>query len=137
MERGKSADNLGPESMNTLLAIAVSGAVGSVLRYVVGRLTHRLLHVGFPVGTLLVNVVGCVLVGVFARHFLNDETTPVLRAALIVGFCGGFTTFSTFSLETFGLFTAGDWPKAVAYVLASVVLCLAGTAAGYQFAFRR
>lgn len=123
--------------MKTLIAIAVAGAFGSVLRYVVGRLTQRWLHVGFPIGTLLVNVVGCVLVGVVARHFLNDETAPVLRAALIVGFCGGFTTFSTFSLEAFGLFAAGDWPKAMAYVCASTVLCLAGTAAGYQFAYRR
>lgn len=123
--------------MNTLLAIALAGAVGTVLRYVVGRGTQRLLHVGFPVGTLLVNVAGCVVVGALARHFLNDETTPVLRAALIVGFCGGFTTFSTFSLETFGLVAAGDWPKAVGYVLASTALCLGGTAVGYQIVLRR
>jgi CrcB protein len=123
--------------MNTLLAVAAAGAVGSVLRYAIGRFAQETLRVNFPVGTLVVNAVGCVLVGVFARHFLNDETTPVLRAALIVGFCGGFTTFSTFSLETFGLVVAGNWPKAAMYVLASTALCLAGTAAGYQVAFRR
>jgi CrcB protein len=123
--------------MQTLLAIAVAGAIGSALRYLIGGVVQRVLHVGFPSGTLFVNVVGCVIVGVLARHYLNDETEPVLRAALVVGFCGGFTTFSTFSLETLGLLTAGNWPKAAAYVLASMALCLIGTAAGYQLALRR
>jgi fluoride exporter len=123
--------------MYILLAIAIAGAIGSVLRYLIGGAVHRALHVGFPLGTLFVNVAGCVLVGMLARHYLNDETEPVLRAALMVGFCGGFTTFSTFSLEAFGLFAAGHWPKAAAYVLASTVLCLAGTAAGYQLVLRR
>lgn len=123
--------------MPTLLAIAFAGAIGSVLRYLLGRAAQAWMPVGFPIGTLVVNVLGCLFVGVLARYFLNDETAPVLRAALVVGFCGGFTTFSTFSLETFGLYAAGDWQKAAAYVIASTVLCLAGTAAGYQLALRR
>ena len=122
--------------MNIILAIAIAGGVGSVLRYVVGQAAQRVFHVSFPVGTLLVNIIGCVLVGIVTRHYLNDETAPVLRAALIVGFCGGFTTFSTFSLETVGLIAAGDWPKAAAYVIASTALCLLGTAAAYQLAIR-
>jgi CrcB protein len=120
-----------------LLAIAFAGALGSVLRYLIGQLIQRTAQVGFPVGTLTVNFIGCVLVGLIARHFLNDETAPVLRAALIVGFCGGFTTFSTFSFETVGLITAGAWPKAAAYVLSSNALCLAGTAIGYQISLGR
>ena len=123
--------------MKTLLAIAVSGAIGSVLRYLVGRGVQRLAHVAFPVGTLVVNVVGCVLVGVLARYFINDETTPVVHAALVVGLCGGFTTYSTFSLETLGLMMAGDWERAFAYVAVSIGLCLAGTALGYQLVLRR
>ena len=123
--------------MTTILAIAIAGAAGSVLRYLLGRAVQGSTHVGFPVGTLIVNVVGCVAVGVIARWFLNDETEPVLRAALLVGFCGGFTTFSAFSLETYGLFVAGDWLKAALYVFASISLCLAGTAAGFQLATRR
>jgi CrcB protein len=121
----------------TLLAIALGGAVGSVLRYAMGRAVHRIAHVNVPIGTFFVNIVGCILVGLIARHFLNDEMQPVLRAALTIGFCGGFTTFSAFSLETFGLIAAGDWPKASAYVVVSVVACVAGTAAGYQISFGR
>lgn len=118
--------------MTTILAIALAGALGSVARYLLGRLVQQSAHVAFPVGTLLVNVAGCLIIGLLARHFLNDETQPVLQASLVVGFCGGFTTFSAFSLETLGLIQAGNWPKALAYVLASVLLCLGGTAAGYQ-----
>jgi CrcB protein len=115
-----------------LLAIALAGAVGSVLRYLLGMSVQRTAHVGFPVGTLAVNLTGCVLVGALAAHFMNDETEPILRAALTVGFCGGFTTFSTFSLETFGLISAGNWPKAAAYIVASVITCIAGTAGGFR-----
>lgn len=116
----------------TLLAIAFAGAIGSVLRYMLGVGVQRIAHVGFPVGTLVVNVTGCILVGALAAHFLNDETEPVLRAALTVGFCGGFTTFSTFSLETFGLIAADNWPKAAAYIVASVAVCIVGTAVGFR-----
>jgi len=120
-----------------LLAIAGAGALGSVLRYLLGRFVQQVLSASFPVGTLVVNVVGCVLVGAIARHFLNDETAPVLRAALVIGFCGGFTTFSSFSLETLALYNGGEWMKASAYVVASVLACLAGTALGYQMLARR
>jgi CrcB protein len=115
-----------------LLAIAFGGAVGSVLRYIIGVAVQRVAHTGFPVGTLAVNLIGCTLVGALAALFLNDETQPVLRAALTVGFCGGFTTFSTFTLETFGLIAGGDWAKAAAYVGASIVACVAGTVAGFR-----
>src|SRR5687767_10256218 len=118
--------------MRTVLAIALAGAVGSVARYLLGRAVQRLASAAFPVGTLVVNVIGCVIIGLLARQFLNDETRPVLQASLIVGFCGGFTTFSAFSVETLGLMQAGHWPKAIAYVVASVLLCLGGTALGLQ-----
>lgn len=117
--------------VTTILAIAAGGAVGSVLRYVMGRLVHGVAHVGFPVGTLVVNVAGCLAVGALSRHFLNNEIHPVLRAALIVGFCGGFTTFSTFSLETIGLLSGGAAAKAMVYIATSLMLCLAATAIGF------
>ena len=119
-----------------MLAIALAGAVGSVARYLLGRGVQRLAAVAFPIGTLVVNVIGCLIIGLVARHFLNDETRPVLQASLIVGFCGGFTTFSAFSFETFGLIQAGHWPKAVAYMVASVLLCVGSTALGYQLGAR-
>ena len=122
--------------MKTLLAIAVAGGLGSVARYSIARAVQLRIPGAFPAGTLLVNVVGCLIVGIVARYFLNDETQPIVRAAIIVGFCGGFTTFSAFSLETVGLVTGGEWGRAAAYVAASLILCLAATALGYQIPLR-
>src|SRR5688572_2832679 len=115
----------------TLLLIAFGGAVGSVSRYGVGALVQKTAHLAFPVGTLTVNVLGSLLVGILARAFMHPQTHPDLRAMLIVGFCGGFTTFSAFSLETVGLMQGGEWLKALACILLSVVLCLAATAVGF------
>ncbi len=113
-----------------LLYIALGGALGSVLRYVLGGAIQRVTHAGFPYGTFAVNVIGCFLIGVLIKLFMNVEPAPSLRAFLIVGFCGGFTTFSAFTSETIGLAEAGAYLKAAAYVLASVTLCLAATGAG-------
>lgn len=119
-----------PDLMAILL-IALGGAVGSVSRYALGTLVQRSSHFAFPVGTLTVNVVGCILVGILAKAYVNSQVTPDIRAMLIVGFCGGFTTFSAFSLEVVGLAQGGEWGRAAAYVGASLFLCLAGTAAGF------
>jgi CrcB protein len=113
-----------------LLLIALGGAVGSVLRYVVGRAVQGLGGGAFPAGTLVVNIVGCFLIGVFVRFLLNMQTSPELRALLVVGFCGGFTTFSTFTYETVGLIDGGNYARATIYVLASVTICLLATFAG-------
>ncbi|HEY0528680.1 MAG TPA: fluoride efflux transporter CrcB [Gemmatimonadaceae bacterium] len=113
-----------------LLLIAVGGAIGSVARYIVGRAVQGLSGSGFPIGTLAVNIVGCFLIGVFVRFLLNMQTSPELRALLVVGFCGGFTTFSTFSYEAVGLIEGGDYARAASYVVASVVICILATFAG-------
>lgn len=117
--------------MKTLLAIAGAGAIGSVSRYALGVYVQRVSHVAFPLGTLVVNVLGCFLIGLLAGHFMNDESAPVVQNALVVGFCGGFTTFSAFSLETLGLLAGGQYVKAGGYMLGSVVLCLLVTGAGF------
>jgi CrcB protein len=112
------------------LLIAVGGAAGSVLRYLVGgRVQHFAPH-GFPIGTLFVNVVGCFLIGILIRQFMNIQTHNYLRTLLVVGFCGGFTTFSAFSMETVGLIEGGEYPRAIAYIMLSVLLCLTATFAG-------
>ena len=113
-----------------LLLIAVGGAAGSVLRYLIGgRVQHFAPH-GFPLGTLFVNVAGCFLIGIFVRQFMNIQTHNELRALLMVGFCGGFTTFSAFSMETIGLIEGGEYPRAIAYITLSLLLCLGATFAG-------
>jgi CrcB protein len=113
-----------------LVLIALGGAAGSVLRYLIGgRVQHFAPH-GFPLGTLFVNVVGCFLAGILIRQFMNIQTHNYLRALMVVGFCGGFTTFSTFSMETVGLIEGAEYPRAVAYATLSILLCLTATLMG-------
>jgi len=112
------------------LLIALGGAVGSLLRYSLGGLVQRTSDSGFPIGTMFVNVSGCFIIGILVRQFMNMQLTPELRALLIVGFCGGFTTFSTFSAETLGLIEGGEYARATTYVVLSVGLCLVATLAG-------
>lgn len=113
-----------------LIWIALGGAVGSVVRYLAGGLVQRSAGVAFPVGTLAVNVIGGFVIGLLAQHYMNEQTSPQMRAALITGFCGGFTTFSAFSLETVGLLRGGEFAKTAAYVVLSVTLSILATVAG-------
>jgi len=113
-----------------LIWIAIGGAAGSVLRFLTGGMIQRAGGVSFPLGTLFVNVAGAFLIGVLTQHYMHVQTSPVVRTALITGFCGGFTTFSAFSIETVGLLEGGEYAKAAAYILLSITLCLASTFAG-------
>lgn len=120
--------------MNTLtapmlLAVAGGGAIGSVARYVIGVLLLRAGN-GFPVSTLLINVVGSFLIGLFARLFEAPDHHQVLRVALTVGICGGFTTFSTFSAETVTLLQQGKAGRAALYVGISLLAGVLATFAG-------
>ena len=112
------------------LLIALGGAAGSLLRYAVGGAVQNTSASGFPIGTMFVNVSGCFLIGILVRLFMNMQLTPDLRALLIVGFCGGFTTFSTFSAETLGLIEGGEYARATTYVALSVGLCVLATLTG-------
>jgi fluoride exporter len=120
-----------------LLWVGIGGFVGSVLRYLVaGWVQTGSRSVGFPFGTLAVNVLGCLAIGGLsyladARGVLNAET----RLLLMVGLLGGFTTFSTFGNETFNLFRDGETMIALANVAANIVLCLAAVWAGRAGAF--
>jgi CrcB protein len=113
-----------------LFWIAFGGATGSVLRYLAGGAVQRMGGVAFPLGTLAVNITGCFLIGALSQHFMNTQTQPQLRGALITGFCGGYTTFSAFSLETVGLIEGGEYGKAAAYIGLSVTVSILATFAG-------
>jgi CrcB protein len=111
--------------------IAIGSALGGMSRYLVAGLVQRLTGAGFPTGTLLVNLTGSFLLGVFLRYGLETPTlTPELRAFLTIGFCGGYTTFSTFSYETVAMLEDGQWSRALAYVALCVGLSVAATLLG-------
>lgn len=106
----------------SLLWIAIGGAAGSVVRAVVGMS----LHTRFPWATLLINIAGSFLIGWLMTRLggLEPVAEARWRALLVVGFCGGFTTFSTFSWQTLEQIQRGEWTAAVLNVLLSVTLCL-------------
>ena len=112
--------------------VAIGSAVGGVSRYLLGGVIQRTLAASFPVGTLLINVTGSALLGFLLRYALDTPSlTPEIRALLGVGFCGGYTTFSTFSYETVALLEDGDWRRAGVYVTLSVVGSVLATFVGF------
>jgi CrcB protein len=115
----------------SILLVALGGALGSVVRYLLGGWINRQTHV-FPAGTFTVNVLGSLLVGVLTGLMMHTQTHPNVRPALIVGFCGGFTTFSTFSMETVALAQGGEIGVAALYAFGSLFACVGGAAAGFM-----
>ena len=117
--------------MIKVLAIAAGGALGAILRFTISNATHMFLGRGFPYGTLMVNIIGCLGMGILYVVFLERLTLgPEWRAAIQIGLLGALTTFSTFSMETLLLIQGGEAQKAVLNIFLSVVLCLAATWAG-------
>jgi CrcB protein len=123
--------------MSTYLWVALGGALGSVARFWMTNAVAALTGPRFPWGTILINIVGSFVIGLFA--FL---TTPVgrfpasfdMRAFVLVGICGGYTTFSAFSLQTLELARNADWLAVAGNIVLSVVLCLAAVWSGYALA---
>ncbi|MFV1993328.1 MAG: fluoride efflux transporter CrcB [Acidiferrobacterales bacterium] len=112
--------------MNQFLAIAAGGAIGSVLRYWVSINTHAIFGRDFPYGTLTVNVIGSLLMGLLFVLFVERwEIETVIRSAILIGLLGAFTTFSTFSIETLNLVEDGSYAKALVNILVSVSASLA------------
>src|SRR4051812_47859062 len=111
--------------------VALGGAIGSVARYLVGLTVQSRSGLDFPVGTLLVNLTGCLLLGFLARYLLETSAvSPEVRALLTTGLCGGYTTFSTFSYETVTLIEDADWRRAALYVALSVLGAVGATILG-------
>jgi fluoride exporter len=115
-----------------IAVISLGAGVGAVLRWLAGLWLNERWH-GFPLGTLFVNCVGGLLVGVALAWF---ERTPdeMLRLLLVTGLLGGFTTFSAFSVESLVLLQRGEWPMALGHTLAHVVGALALAALGFRLA---
>ncbi len=117
--------------MQETMAIALGGALGSLSRYWFGNLVTHLLGSHFPWGTLLVNIIGSLLMGVLYVLLIEKTHLPAIwRSVTIIGFMGAFTTFSTFSLQAFALFEESRFIAALMYVIVSVTICILAAAAG-------
>jgi CrcB protein len=116
-----------------LTLIAIGGAGGAVARYVLAGWGQRLTETAFPLGTLLVNLVGCLLIGIGAAIFAGPAIVrEEVRLGLLVGFVGGFTTFSTFGYESFALLSEREWWLATLNLLGSNVLGVLAVFMGYR-----
>jgi len=119
--------------MGILISVALGGAFGSLLRYLLSKLIQEKVGIEFPFGTLFVNIVGAFLIGLsFAYLVERMAVSPELRAMMITGFLGGLTTFSTFSYESYSLLTDGEWAKFLLYVLGTNMVGISMTVFGYN-----
>jgi len=119
----------------TYLSVAVGGALGAVLRYAATGWLHTWTGLVFPIGTLTVNVVGSLIIGVVLELTTDRLLLPLeTRLLLTTGFCGGLTTFSTFSYETLALLQEQQWLPAAGNLLLNVVLCIAAASLGVLLA---
>ena len=118
------------------LWVTIGSALGGFLRYTIARLALP-FSAGFPFGTILINITGCFVIGFFGTFTLQSSrfaVSPNVRLFVMVGICGGFTTFSSFSLESFDLLRSGAWGRAMTNMGLSVALSLAAVSVGHLLA---
>jgi len=123
--------------MINLLLVGLGGAIGSISRYYLAFVIAGVTGPGFPFGTVLINILGSFVIGWFADFTAAYGRMPAsdsARAFVMAGICGGFTTFSAFSLQTIELLRAGQIGRAAINVVGSVLLCLLATALGMRLA---
>jgi CrcB protein len=131
LDRLLSGDKVG---MTAYLWVALGGALGSMARYWMATAVAALTETSFPLGTLLINIIGSGVIGLFAALTGGEGrfvVSPDIRTFVMVGICGGFTTFSSFSLQTLDLLQDGEVLRAGLYILLSVALCLVSVWLGY------
>ena len=118
--------------MKELLLVCIGSFFGGGTRYLVGKAVQSWVAVSFPWGTMAVNVIGCFLIGLISGLSLGGQISPTTKLVLVTGFCGGFTTFSTFMNENLLLGRDGAMLSAVLYTLLSLALGLIAVIVGYQ-----
>ena len=118
--------------MKLLLFVGIGSFIGGILRYLLSQFIQIKFLSTFPYGTLGVNVLGCLVIGLVLALSERTSMTPEWRLFLATGICGGFTTFSAFSSETFSMLRDGQFWYAATYVLASLILGVLATFIGYS-----
>ena len=122
--------------MTAYIWVSIGSTMGGLLRYVLTRLTLD-VSARFPWGTIGINVLGCFIIGFFGTLTMPGgrfSASENARLFVMVGLCGGFTTFSSFSLQTFDLLRSGAWGRALMNIVLSVVLCFVSVALGHFIA---
>jgi CrcB protein len=115
--------------------VMLGSALGGGSRFLLGTFIQTRSGSVFPIGTLIINVTGSLLLGFIVRYTADSSAlSPEVRAFLTIGFCGGYTTFSTFTWEAIRLIQDGDWSRAAGYIVLSVVVSLAGAFLGMSLA---
>jgi CrcB protein len=115
--------------------VAIGSALGGVARFGLSGFIQQRVGPGFPMGTLVINITGSFLLGMLMRYTLQSEiVSPEVRTMLTTGFCGGYTTFSTFTYETAMLLEDGEYGRASLYIGASVAIALLGMFLGFAVA---
>lgn len=122
--------------MLTLLLVGLGGGLGSISRFGLSEFIYKIFGKSFPHGILIVNILGCLIIGALAAFFQKERLlehflTPHFRALLITGFLGGFTTFSSFSLDALTLLQKGEWSKAIIYIMLSVFISMIAVFVGF------
>jgi len=120
--------------MTKILSLVIGGAIGALLRYFVSGITHRYFEGVFPLGTLVVNLIGSFVIGIIWGLFEVENISPVLRTFIFIGILGSFTTMSTFTLESFNLIRDGEIKYALANILANNVLGILLVFIGFSLA---
>lgn len=109
--------------LKTLLIVGLGGGIGSVFRYLTSVWTQKLVQSVFPWATFIVNVLGCLIIGILVGFFTKQQIeNSDLKLLFVTGFCGGFTTFSAFALENIKLFQTGNSLLALLYIALSVIV---------------
>lgn len=113
--------------LRSILLVAAGGAMGSVLRYLTSVLVKHYFSGNFPLATFIINMLGCLLIGVFTGCAMKYEwaSNPNFTLLFMTGFCGGYTTFSAFALENFNLMDSNNYITAMAYILLSIIAGIA------------
>lgn len=109
--------------LKSILLVGIGGAVGSILRYLTSVLLNKYFQSNFPIATFTANVLGCLLIGILLGYFEKQHlANPELKLLLITGFCGGYTTFSTFSAENINIIQSGQIETVFIYTALSILI---------------